>query len=64
LTQGQLAERVTFWNTHKQEWVALSRSAYCMYEAGDVVPDLHKVEQLAKVLDCSPAWLAFGKRAS
>ncbi|HLZ08321.1 MAG TPA: helix-turn-helix transcriptional regulator [Chloroflexota bacterium] len=62
-TQGQVAERVVFWNRQKREWGALSRSAYCMYESGDVVPDLNKVERLAEALDCSPAWLAFGARA-
>jgi transcriptional regulator with XRE-family HTH domain len=61
LSQAQVAEQVTFWNDKKQEWVILSRSAYCMYESGDVVPDLAKVEQIAKALKCAPQWLAFAE---
>jgi transcriptional regulator with XRE-family HTH domain len=60
LSQGQVADQVSFWNQTKQDWGTLSRSAYCMYESGDVVPDIPKIEQLAKALKCAPQWLAFG----
>lgn len=62
LSPDDVAGAVEFWNDSKKEWVKLSRAAYVMYERGDVVPDIHKVEQIAKALDCSPAWLAFGDR--
>jgi transcriptional regulator with XRE-family HTH domain len=61
LSQGQVADQVQFYNEKKQEWGTLSRSAYCMYESGDVVPDLAKIEQISKALKCEPEWLTFGK---
>lgn len=61
MSQGKVAEQVWFWNAQLQEQVELSRSAYCMYESGDVVPNLAKIVQIAAALRCDPAWLAFGK---
>jgi len=60
MSQGDVAQKITFWNNKAQEWKKLSRSAYCMYESGEVTPDLDKIERLAKVLHCTPEWLAFG----
>jgi hypothetical protein len=31
-----------------------------MYETHEVKPDLQKIEEIARALECSPAWLAFG----
>jgi phage repressor protein C with HTH and peptisase S24 domain len=31
-----------------------------MYESGEVTPDVDKLKSIAKVLHCSPEWLAFG----
>jgi transcriptional regulator with XRE-family HTH domain len=61
MAQGEVAAQVQFWNDKKKEWVTLSRSAYCMYESGDVVPDIAKIEQISKALKCEPEWLTFGK---
>ena len=36
------------------------RTAVCEWEQGRCEPSLATVEQLAKVLDVSPCWLAFG----
>lgn len=60
LSQAQVAALITFWNKKQQEWKPLSRSAYCMYEAGDVVPDKDKIERLAIALQSTPEWLMFG----
>lgn len=60
MSQEGVAEQVSFWNARKQERKTLSRSAYCMYESGDVVPDLDKIKTLANILRCTPEWLAFG----
>lgn len=60
LSQGDVAKKITFWNNKQQEWKKLSRSAYCMYEAGEVVPDIDKIIRISTVLHCSPEWLAFG----
>ena len=49
-----------------QQSVALSldppkhRQSIGQYENGGDVPDLRTVEQIAKVLDVEPCWLAFG----
>lgn len=60
LSQAQVANLITFWNKKSAEWKPLSRSAYCMYEAGDVVPDKDKIERLAVALQSTPEWLMFG----
>jgi transcriptional regulator with XRE-family HTH domain len=60
LSQEAVAEQITFWNARQHETKVLSRSAYCMYESGEVTPDLGKIMTLAKVLKCTPQWLAFG----
>lgn len=60
LSQGDVAKQIEFWNNKAQLRKVLSRSAYCMYESGEVTPDLGKIVTLAKVLKCSPEWLAFG----
>lgn len=60
LSQGDVAKQIVFWNNKAKESKVLSRSAYCMYESGEVVPDLGKIVTLSKVLKCSPEWLAFG----
>lgn len=60
LSQGEVAEQIRFWNNKQKETKTLSRSAYCMYESGEVVPDLNKIGLLSKVLKCAPEWLAFG----
>ena len=39
------------------------RTAVCEWEQGRCEPALATVEQLAKVLDVSPCWLAFGDKA-
>lgn len=60
LSQEQVAAQVTFWNNKRGEWKKLSRSAYCMYESGEVPPDQDKIERLAKVLHTTPQWLSYG----
>jgi transcriptional regulator with XRE-family HTH domain len=60
LTQGEVAQQIRFLNERQRKWATLSRSAYCMYETGAVTPDLAKLVEIAKVLRCSPEWLAFG----
>lgn len=60
MSQEQVAVKITFWNNKQQVWKQLSRSAYCMYESGEVVPDLDKIMRLADVFHCTPQWLAFG----
>lgn len=60
LGQGAVAKQVRFFNDRQKIWSTLSRSAYCMYESGSVIPDIPKVIELAKALQCSPQWLAFG----
>jgi|GEM_PF-6219372 len=60
LSQLEVAQEVEFWNNKAQQKKTLSRSAYCMYESGDVTPDVDKLESIAKVLRCTPEWLAFG----
>jgi len=32
-----------------------------MFETGDLVPDLKKIELIAKAFGCTPEWLAWGK---
>jgi transcriptional regulator with XRE-family HTH domain len=61
LSQQQVAERVQFINKKQQSTGVIQRSTYSMYENGDTVPDLSKIEELAKALGCRPAWLAFGE---
>ena len=39
---------------------AHTRKNVCKWEHGQTEPNLRTVEQLAKVLDVSPCWLAFG----
>lgn len=60
LSQLDVARQIVFWNNKQHEHKRLSRSAYCMYESGEVVPDLTKIVLLAAVLQCEPQWLAFG----
>lgn len=63
MTQEQVAHRVIFIpQTGQRAGVKqhLSRNSYCMYEIGSVEPDLQKLEQIAKALQVSPQWLAFG----
>lgn len=60
LSQLDVARQIIFWNNKQHEHKVLSRSAYCMYESGEVVPDLSKIVLLATVLKCDPQWLAFG----
>jgi transcriptional regulator with XRE-family HTH domain len=60
LSQDDVAKKIRFWNARAHEHKILSRSAYCMYESGEVKPDLNKIGLLAKVLKCTPEWLAFG----
>lgn len=63
LSQADVAGRVRFYNKKAAEWKDLSRSAYCMYESGDVTPDVDKITTLAEILQCTPQWLAFGDTA-
>lgn len=37
-----------------------TRQNVCKWEHGQIEPSLATVEQLAKMLDVSPCWLAFG----
>jgi transcriptional regulator with XRE-family HTH domain len=37
-----------------------TRKNVCKWEHGQTEPNLRTVEQLAKVLNVSPCWLAFG----
>jgi transcriptional regulator with XRE-family HTH domain len=60
LSQENVAEQIRFWNNKQHCMKTLSRSAYCMYESGEVTPDLNKLGLLAKVLKCSVGWLALG----
>lgn len=60
MSQLDVARQIIFWNNKQHEHKVLSRSAYCMYESGEVVPDLSKIVLLATVLKCDPQWLAFG----
>lgn len=60
LSQDEVAKQIVFWNNKQSEMKTLSRSAYCMYESGEVTPDLGKIITLGKVLKCAPEWLAFG----
>ena len=60
MSQADVASQIDFFNKKQGEWKTLSRSAYCMYESGDVLPDIDKIVSLAKALQCSPEWLAFG----
>lgn len=60
MSQNEVAEKIKFWNNKQKASKTLSRSAYCMYESGEVTPDVHKLELLAKVLKCEVGWLAFG----
>ena len=39
---------------------AYTRKNVCKWEHGQTEPSLRTVEQLAKVLDVSPCWLAWG----
>lgn len=59
MTQADVVTRTVFWNDLKRKWVQLGLTAYIAYESGYVVPDVGKIEQLATVLECRPAWLAF-----
>jgi len=60
LSQLEVAERIVFWNNKQQQKKTLSRSAYCMYESGEVTPDLDKLITLARIFRVTPQWLAFG----
>lgn len=60
LSQAEVASKIRFYNKKQSEWKTLSRSAYCMYETGDVLPDIEKIITLAEALQCTPEWLAFG----
>ncbi|UTC28338.1 putative HTH domain DNA-binding protein [Brevundimonas phage vB_BpoS-Gurke] len=60
LSQDDVSSQVTFYNKNGGTWKTLSRSGYCMYETGDVVPDLEKIKSLATALKCTPEWLTFG----
>ncbi|UTC29029.1 putative HTH domain DNA-binding protein [Brevundimonas phage vB_BpoS-Marchewka] len=60
MSQAEVAAKIRFYNRRQAEWKVLSRSAYCMYETGDVLPDIEKIVTLAEALQCSPEWLAFG----
>lgn len=63
MTQDDVAKRVVFQpktGSRRNDEVVLSRNAYCMYETGGVEPDLPKIEGIAKVLEVTPQWLAFG----
>ena len=64
LSQADVAKQIKFFNKKQGEWKVLSRSAYCMYESGDVLPDVDKIVSLAEALQCSPEWLAFGTEKS
>lgn len=64
LTQEQIANQVVFTprsGAKSKDSVILSRNAYCLYETGGVEPDLLKIMGIAKALDVSPEWLAFGR---
>lgn len=63
LTQKQVADQVMFTRKtgrkrHTQS--TLSRNAYAMYEIGESEPDLQKIEGIARALNVSAGWLAFG----
>lgn len=60
MSQADVASKIRFHNKKAGEWKTLSRSAYCMYESGDVLPDVDKIVSLAEALQCTPEWLAFG----
>lgn len=60
MSQADVASKIRFHNKKQGEWKVLSRSAYCMYESGDVLPDVDKIVSLAEALQCTPEWLAFG----
>jgi transcriptional regulator with XRE-family HTH domain len=60
LSQEQVANQIEFWNNKKRAWKILSRSAYCMYESGEVPPDQDKINRLAEVLHTTPQWLSYG----
>jgi transcriptional regulator with XRE-family HTH domain len=63
LTQEQVASKVVFIpksGSRRGDEIVLSRNAYCMYETHGVAPDLQKIEEIAKALEVSPGWLAFG----
>lgn len=60
LSQDDVASQVTFYNKNGGRWKTLSRSGYCMYETGEVTPDLEKIKSMAAALKCTPEWLTFG----
>jgi hypothetical protein len=63
MTQEQVASKVIFVpksGSRRGDEIVLSRNAYCMYETHGVAPDLQKIEEIAKALEVSPGWLAFG----
>lgn len=49
LDQADIAERM-----------GVARAAYSQYETGKVVPSLEKIEKVAKALETTPQWVAFG----
>ncbi len=51
LTQGAVGAKLAPKHTRKN---------VCKWEHGQTEPNLLTIEQLAKVLDVSPCWLAFG----
>ncbi len=67
LTQAQVARQVRFktkTGRRKNAESILTRNAYCMYEIDGSEPDLQKIVGVAKVLQVSPGWLAFGEEGS
>ena len=66
LTQAQVAKQVRFktkTGRRKDAESVLTRNAYCMYEIDGAEPDLQKIVGIAKALQVSPGWLAFGEQA-
>jgi hypothetical protein len=59
LTQGEVAQRAPS-RSRRGDDKSLSRSGYTDFELGKVDPTVFMVEMLAKVLECTPEWLAFG----